>query len=908
MIKYYFTCLIVLILYACGAGQGFLHTQGVNIVDGDNNNVLLRGMGLGGWMLQEGYMMKTSEFANAQYQIKAKIEALIGAEKTSEFYHAWLDNYMQKADVDSLKSWGFNSIRLPMHYNLYTLPIEDEPVKGENTWLDKGFELTDRLLQWCSQNEMYLFLDLHAAPGGQGKESGISDYNPSKPSLWESEENRQKTVALWKKLAERYADEPWIGGYDLINETNWTMTNNKPLKDLYLRITDAIREVDTNHIICIEGNWFANDFTGLTPPWDENMVYSFHKYWSYNDRASIQWMLNIRNRYHIPIWCGEAGENSNVWFTDAIRLFEENNIGWAWWPLKKIEEIDGPLSIRKSPGYDQLLNYWAGTGAKPSTDFAVTALMQLADNLKLANCIYQRDVIDAMFRQVETRELEPFVRHDIPGLIFATDYDLGSVGYAYMDDEVADYHLSTNTYTSWNNGWAYRNDGVDIESCSDNPTTNGYNVGWITTDEWLAYTVNIDQTAAYDVSFRIAAQSTAGRVHLELDDRLVSSELILKSTGDWQNWTTVTASGIILEQGQHILKLYVDGGGFNLNFLEIDNPSPDSEQEFTCLAAALENDGRAVTATFNKKIKLPLPETPGFTVRTSSKNIAVSSFQNDQSGYHITFNLAEAVFYEDRVYLSYSGDALRAVDDTQLQPFTDLRVKNTLEMRHAIPGIIQAEAFHTNVGFELENTSDTGGGRNLGYSDVGDYADYLVTIQDAGTYEVNFRIASESAGGRIDLLILHESGAEIIGSATFPVTGGWQTWRTVASAAEFPEGRYTLRLKVTRAGFNLNWMQFKFLTRVEKTITVPIQFQLMQNVPNPFNPKTRIQYVIPYSGHVTIKIYNLLGEELETVVNEHHAAGEYEVIWNATQYPSGLYFCTLRDGHSKSVIKMMLQK
>ena len=204
------------------------------------------------------------------------------------FYEAWLNNHVTKADIDSLASWGFNSIRLPMHYNLYTLPIQQEPVSGEQTWLEKGFELTDNLLSWCADNEMYLILDLHAAPGGQGMDEAISDYDPDLPSLWESAENREKTVALWRRLAERYADEEWIGGYDLINEVNWNLPNNTMLRNIYMDITAAIREVDNNHIIFIEGNWFANDFTNLTPPWDDNMVYSFHKYWTLNNTESIQ--------------------------------------------------------------------------------------------------------------------------------------------------------------------------------------------------------------------------------------------------------------------------------------------------------------------------------------------------------------------------------------------------------------------------------------------------------------------------------------------------------------------------------------------------------------------------------------------------------------------------------------------
>jgi aryl-phospho-beta-D-glucosidase BglC (GH1 family) len=136
---------------------------------------------------------------SSQWEIRQKIEETIGEEATEEFYDAWLQNHVQKSDIDSMKAWGFNSVRLPMHYNLFTLPIEEEPVPGENTWLEIGFELTDSLISWCKQNEIYVVLDLHAAPGGQGYDAAISDYNPANPSLWQSEDNRNKMVALWKR-------------------------------------------------------------------------------------------------------------------------------------------------------------------------------------------------------------------------------------------------------------------------------------------------------------------------------------------------------------------------------------------------------------------------------------------------------------------------------------------------------------------------------------------------------------------------------------------------------------------------------------------------------------------------------------------------------------------------------------
>jgi len=177
------------------SGQG-LKTSGKKIVNADGDEVILRGIGLGGWMLMEGYMMQSSDVADTQHEFKDRLIDLMGEANTNEFFDAWLENHVTKADVDSLASWGYNSIRLPMHYNLFTLPIEEEPVAGQNTWLEKGFDIVDSLLAWCSSNHLYLILDMHAAPGGQGANAAISDYDPSKPSLWESVENRNKTVAL----------------------------------------------------------------------------------------------------------------------------------------------------------------------------------------------------------------------------------------------------------------------------------------------------------------------------------------------------------------------------------------------------------------------------------------------------------------------------------------------------------------------------------------------------------------------------------------------------------------------------------------------------------------------------------------------------------------------------------------
>lgn len=385
--------------------SGFLRAKDARIVDGQGKEIILRGMGLGGWMLQEGYMLGVQN-EGTQHSIKARIKDLIGEKECERFYQLWLKNHMTRADVEVLAKAGFNSIRLPMHYNLFTPPIEDEPVKGENTWLKTGFELTDNLLAWCKEHKLYLILDLHAAPGGQGKDANISDYDSKKPSLWESEANQQKTIALWKKLAERYANEPWIGAYDLLNEPNWTFegkdkngredSTNAPIWALYQAITKAIRQVDTNHMIIIEGNGWGNNYNGFPGVWEKNMVLSFHKYWNPNTLEAISRFLKLREQHGLPIWLGESGENNNQWFRECVSLMESNQIGWAWWPHKKVASTSCTLTIRRPDDFKKVVDYWNKKGERPSREEAMRGLFELVENCKAENCRFNKDVMEAL--------------------------------------------------------------------------------------------------------------------------------------------------------------------------------------------------------------------------------------------------------------------------------------------------------------------------------------------------------------------------------------------------------------------------------------------------------------------------------------------------------------------------------
>jgi aryl-phospho-beta-D-glucosidase BglC (GH1 family) len=568
---------LFIVIITTTQAQGFLKASGKQIVNDKNENIELKGIGLGGWMLQEGYMLKLNG-TNPQYSIRNKIDKLLSTDQTEEFYDTWLSNFVTKADIDSLHKWGFNSVRLPMHYNLFTLPADKEPDPNKQTWLTKGFALTDSLLSWCKANHMYLILDLHAAPGGQGNDLNIADRDSTKPSLWQSEANKTKTIELWRKLADRYKDEPNIGGYDVLNEPNWGFDdandkhgqqeqNNKPLRELYVNITNAIRSVDKKHIIIIEGNAWGNNYKGILPTWDDNMVLSFHKYWNNNDVQSIQYILNTRDKYNVPVWLGETGENSNTWFTDAVQLFHAYNIGWSWWPLKKLGN-NNPLQIKMNHNYQHLVDYWNGKAKDaPKESDVYSGLMELAIYTNIRSNIVHKDVIDALMRQPFTNKTLPFKPNIIDSrdsVINAVDYDLGRNNYAYYDKDTGNYYVSGSARSVGNKGYLYRNDGVDIYK--DSAHYESYYIGSIEDSEWVKYTINVKQSFLCKLKLNVAS-TTTGAVSVYLDDKLVLDQKEITATGADKNWQSQTIGNIQLSQGTHAIRIYFDRGGFNLKQL-----------------------------------------------------------------------------------------------------------------------------------------------------------------------------------------------------------------------------------------------------------------------------------------------------------------------------------------------------
>lgn len=288
-------------------------------------------------------MFRFNKGPQSMREIEGFFNELIGPASAAEFWKQYRRQYITEADIKFIRHSGLNSIRIPLHYRFFVDSRE-------------GFELLDAAVEWCRRAGLWAILDMHCAPGGQ---TGANiDDSWGYPWLYESEQDQRLLCDVWRQLAEHYRAEPTILGYDLLNEPiphfPRLQQYNSKLEPIYKRVTKVIREVDRNHAIILEAARWDTNFSVFGPPFDPNLIYQFHKYWMTPETKEIQEYLNFRDRYNVPIWLGESGENTDDWIRQFRSLLEANDIGWCFWPYKKIESTSCMVSVPKPAYWDEI--------------------------------------------------------------------------------------------------------------------------------------------------------------------------------------------------------------------------------------------------------------------------------------------------------------------------------------------------------------------------------------------------------------------------------------------------------------------------------------------------------------------------------------------------------------------------
>jgi hypothetical protein len=238
--------------------------------------------------------------------------------------------------------------------------------------MEWGFRILDRIVKICEKHKMYVILDLHSTPGSQNTD-WHSDNITGQSLFWHYRCFQDQIVALWRELAFRYHDNPWVAGYDVLNEPGYGLTKEE-VNGFYDRVITAIREVDKDHIIFLEGDDFGRSFSLFDEPEDPQIAYAVHFYpfvleenvldptLDYARRIEIfesifYRQLIVSEKLHRPFWCGESGycfpEGQEEFYAKLIhhniRLCEDNNISWSLWTYKDARKMGIVIPKDNSP-------------------------------------------------------------------------------------------------------------------------------------------------------------------------------------------------------------------------------------------------------------------------------------------------------------------------------------------------------------------------------------------------------------------------------------------------------------------------------------------------------------------------------------------------------------------------------
>lgn len=356
--------------------MSLLTVQDGYIVNENGEQIVLKGINLGNWLLWETWMGFVPEYTSdwAYYDTLEVLIDRFGEEKTTEIIKTFEDNFITEEDIAQIEKLGFNCVRVPFWYRNFM--TEELEWLAENHNDNNGFQKLDWLISTCEKYGIYVMLDLHGAPGGQSKNhcTGKAGRN----ELYENEEMMNATVELWCAIAERYKDNKTVAAYDLLNEPQnnsgyegdytWAAESEDAVSrtnNTYDTLYKAIREIDENHIISFEGVWSTTVLPDPNEMGYENMLYQLHLYDTEKGmiRYRVKELKTARKDWGVAVIVGEYNNGENEYY--AQKQYDKNDISRVKWNYKTfnaggqwgifnkdVERID-----IKTASYEEILNF-----------------------------------------------------------------------------------------------------------------------------------------------------------------------------------------------------------------------------------------------------------------------------------------------------------------------------------------------------------------------------------------------------------------------------------------------------------------------------------------------------------------------------------------------------------------------
>jgi aryl-phospho-beta-D-glucosidase BglC (GH1 family) len=333
--------------------DAMIRVSGTHLETGNGSRVRLRGVGLGGWMNMENFI---TGYPGAEFQQRKVLRRVLGEEGYERFFDRFLDVFFTDADAEYLASLGLNSVRIPFNYRHFEDDADPFVLK------EAGFTRLDQAIDAAARHGIYSILDLHALPGNQNQH-WHSDNPTHWAHFWAQRQFQDRVVNLWEALADRYKDNPWVAGYNPINEPADAV--GETLGPYYRRLEAAIRAIDPHHVLFLDGNRYSTQFDQLGDPLP-NSVYTAHDYslpgfvdggpypgvsrGQFVDHDYVVKTFLARTQYMretgTPIWVGEFGpvytgeterdDERYRLLEDQLEIYREHDASWALWTYKDI--------------------------------------------------------------------------------------------------------------------------------------------------------------------------------------------------------------------------------------------------------------------------------------------------------------------------------------------------------------------------------------------------------------------------------------------------------------------------------------------------------------------------------------------------------------------------------------------
>jgi endoglucanase len=344
-----------------------MRADGAQLLGLDGRPVRLKGACLGGWLNMENFI---TGYAANESMMRSSVLRALGRDRYELFFEELLTSFFADADAAFLSEVGLNSVRIPVNYH----HLEDDA--APRVIKEEGFRHLDRAVALCASHGIVSIIDLHAVPGCQNHH-WHSDNPTHRALFWEHRDFQDRAVNIWEAIADRYKDDAWVAGYNLLNEP--ADESREAIGPFYKRLVKAIRAVDPRHTLFADGNTYATEFGMFDEPWD-NIVYTCHDYvasglgrggpypgltdGTYIDRAAVEKKFLERSGYArqtgTPVYVGEFGPiytgdaavdaQRRQILADQLDIYQEHGAGWAIWTYKDIGK-QGLVTLQPSTPY-----------------------------------------------------------------------------------------------------------------------------------------------------------------------------------------------------------------------------------------------------------------------------------------------------------------------------------------------------------------------------------------------------------------------------------------------------------------------------------------------------------------------------------------------------------------------------